>query len=396
MDLRRLLEKMMDAGASDLHLKTGTRPILRVDGVLLPTDDPPLNSKDLEAINEQVLTPKQREQYLREREIDFAFGVPGLARFRANFFFQRGTAAMAIRHVPLGVPAIEDLNLPPIVEQLSSRRRGLVLVTGTVGSGKSTTLASMIDCINRSDARNVITVEDPIEFLHRDEKSIINQREVGLDTGTYLSALKHILRQDPDVILLGEIRDQETMSIALMAADTGHLVLSTLHTIDAPQTVNRILSFYPPHQHSEIRFLLASTLQAVISQRLIPRAGSKGRVPAVEVMLNTSTIQDYLMSPEKTLMIKSAIQEGAQQYGMQSFDQSLMSLYTQGLISYEAAMQNASNPSELELRIRGISSSSDTTWGAFEAKREEEEEVEETPARLTREPKDVPKGISKY
>ena len=396
MDLRRLLEKMMDAGASDLHLKTGTRPVLRVDGVLLATDDPPLNSKDLDAVNDQVLTPKQKEQYLRDREIDFAFGVPGLARFRANFFFQRGTAAMAIRHVPLGVPAIEDLNLPPVVAQLSTRARGLILVTGTVGSGKSTTLASMIDCINRSEGRNIITVEDPIEFLHRDEKSIINQREVGLDTGTYLSALKHILRQDPDVILLGEIRDQDTMSIALMAADTGHLVLSTLHTIDAPQTVNRILSFYPPHQHSEIRFLLASTLQAVISQRLVPRVEGKGRVPAVEVMLNTASIQDYLMSSEKTLMIKSAIQEGAQQYGMQSFDQSLMSLYSQNLISYEAAMQNASNPSELELRIRGISSSSDTTWQAFETRREEEEEVERGEARSSQEPKDVPKGITKY
>ncbi|MEZ4649141.1 MAG: type IV pilus twitching motility protein PilT [Candidatus Eisenbacteria bacterium] len=396
MDLRRLLEKMMDTGASDLHLKTGTRPILRVDGVLGPTDDPPLNSKDLDAICDQVLTPKQKEQYLREREIDFAFGVPGLARFRANFFYQRGTAAMAVRHVPLGVPAIEDLNLPTIVEQLSSRRRGLILVTGTVGSGKSTTLASMIDCINRSEARNVITVEDPIEFLHRDEKSIINQREVGLDTGTYLSALKHILRQDPDVILLGEIRDQETMSIALMAADTGHLVLSTLHTIDAPQTVNRILSFYPPHQHAEIRFLLASTLQAVISQRLIQKTEGKGRVPAVEVMLNTAAIQDYLMSPEKTLMIKSAIQEGAQQYGMQTFDQSLMSLFTQGLISYDAAMQNASNPSELDLRMKGISSSSDTTWSAFEGKTEQEEEEEGAGHRLSQEPPDVPKGITKY
>ncbi|MCA9755145.1 MAG: type IV pilus twitching motility protein PilT [Candidatus Eisenbacteria bacterium] len=396
MDLRRLLEKMMDTGASDLHLKTGTRPILRVDGVLGPTDDPPLNSKDLDAICDQVLTPKQKEQYLREREIDFAFGVPGLARFRANFFYQRGTAAMAVRHVPLGVPAIEDLNLPPIVEQLSSRARGLILVTGTVGSGKSTTLASMIDCINRSEARNVITVEDPIEFLHRDEKSIINQREVGLDTGTYLSALKHILRQDPDVILLGEIRDQETMSIALMAADTGHLVLSTLHTIDAPQTVNRILSFYPPHQHAEIRFLLASTLQAVISQRLIQRAEGKGRVPAVEVMLNTAAIGDYLMSPEKTLMIKSAIQEGAQQYGMQTFDQSLMSLFTQGLITYDAAMQNASNPSELDLRMRGISSSSDTTWSAFEGQTKEEEEEEGAGKTLSQEPPDVPKGITKY
>ena len=276
MDFRRLLETMMEAGASDLHLKVGTRPNLRVDGALFPVDVTPPGTKDLEAVLDQVLSEKQKEDFLQSREIDFAFGVPGLARFRANFFYQRGTIAMAVRHVPLGVPAIEDLNLPAIVEQLALRPRGLILVTGTVGSGKSTTLAAMIDAVNRTVARNIITVEDPIEFLHRDDKCVISQREVGLDTETYKGALKYILRQDPDVILLGEIRDAETMSIALMAADTGHLVLSTLHTIDAPQTVNRILSFYPPHQHAEIRFLLATTLQAVISQRLIPRAEGKG------------------------------------------------------------------------------------------------------------------------
>ena len=393
MDLRRLLETMMDHAASDLHLKVGTRPQVRVDGVLLSTDDPPPNAKDLDAILEQVLTPKQREEFGKVREIDFAFGVPGLARFRANFYYQRGTVAMAIRHVPLGVPAIEDLKLPPIVEKLSLLNRGLILVTGTVGSGKSTTLASMIDNVNRSESKNIITVEDPIEFLHRDERSIISQREVGLDTGTYAGALKHILRQDPDVILLGEIRDMETMGIALMAADTGHLVLATLHTIDAPQTVNRILSFYPPHQHTEIRFLLASTLQAVVSQRLIPKAEGKGRVPAVEVLLNTASIQEYLMTPEKTLMIKSAIQDGAQQYGMQTFDQSLMHLYTSGLITYDAAMKNASNASELELRIKGISSSSDTSWDAFENKKEEAEEEDSL---VSKEPLGGPEGITRF
>ncbi|MCA9727336.1 MAG: type IV pilus twitching motility protein PilT [Candidatus Eisenbacteria bacterium] len=393
MDFRQLLEKMMEAGASDLHLKVGTRPNLRVDGALFPTDDSPPTAKDLDAVLDQVLNPRQKEDFLQNREIDFAFGVPGLARFRANFFYQRGTVAMAVRHVPLGVPAIEDLNLPTIVEQLALRPRGLILVTGTVGSGKSTTLAAMIDAVNRTVARNVITVEDPIEFLHRDDKCVISQREVGLDTETYKGALKYILRQDPDVILLGEIRDAETMSIALMAADTGHLVLSTLHTIDAPQTVNRILSFYPPHQHAEIRFLLATTLQAVISQRLIPRAEGRGRVPAVEVMLTTSTIQDYLLSPEKTLMIKSAIQEGAKQYGMQTFDQSLMSLFRRGFITYEAALQNSSNPSELELRIRGIHSSSDTSWDAFEGPDKETQEEAEA---VSNEPKDGPKGIVRY
>jgi len=385
---------MIESGASDLHLKVGTRPQIRVDGELRMTEDPPPTTADLEDILNKVLIPEQKTQFENEREIDFAFGVPGLARFRANFYFQRGTVAMVVRYVPLGVPAIEDLNLPTVVADLALEPRGLILVTGTVGSGKSTTLAAMIDNVNRRVPRSVITVEDPIEFLHRDDKSMISQREVGLDTLDYFGALKHILRQDPDVILLGEIRDQDTMSIALMAADTGHLVLSTLHTTDAPQTVNRILSFYPPHQHSEIRFLLASTLQAVISQRLVPKAGGVGRVPAAEVMLATAAIQDYLLSPEKTLLIKSAIQEGAQQYGMQTFDQSLMQLYTEGLITYEDALQTSSNPSELELRIRGIHASSDQSWEAFEAKTpddEAEEEAEDAGTLFTE-----PKGISRF
>jgi twitching motility protein PilT len=368
VDFRRLLETMIEAGASDLHIKVGTRPQIRVDGTLHPTEDPPPTAKDIEAAVTSVITPEQKREFEETREIDFAFGVPGLARFRANFYYQRGTLSLVVRYVPLGVPAIEDLNLPPIVEELALRPRGLVLITGTVGSGKSTTLAAMIDSINRRLPRCVITVEDPVEFLHRDDKSLVSQREIGLDTMSYQAALKHILRQDPDVILLGEIRDQDTMSTALMAADTGHLVLSTLHTIDAPQTINRVLSFYPPHQHSEVRFLLATTLQAVVSQRLIARSGGKGRVPAVEVMLTTAAIQEYLLSPEKTLLIKSAIQEGAQQYGMQTFDQSLMHLFTQGLITYEDAIFNSSNPSELELRIKGIHASSDHSWEAFEQK----------------------------
>lgn len=395
MDFRRLLEKMIDNAASDLHIKVGTRPQIRVDGTLQPTDDAPPTVKDMDSIVQSVLTEDQREHFEAHREIDFAFGVPGLARFRANFFYQRGTVAMVVRYVPLGVPAIEDLNLPPIVEELAMRPRGLILVTGTVGSGKSTTLAAMIDSINRGRARSIITVEDPIEFLHRDDKSMISQREVGLDTETYKGALKHILRQDPDVILLGEIRDAETMSIALMAADTGHLVLSTLHTIDAPQTINRILSFYPPHQHSEIRFLLATTLQAVVSQRLIAKQGAKGRVPAVEVMLCTAAIQDYLLSPEKTLLIKSAIQEGAQQYGMQTFDQSLMHLYKKDLITYEDALFNSSNPSELELRIKGITASSDSSWEAFEGKEKKAEE-DENGVTMVKERGDGPQGISRF
>lgn len=366
MDFRKVLEEMIEQGASDLHLKARCRPTLRIDGHLVPMEHPAVSQEDLEEIIDSRLTPEQKQLFLHEREIDFGFGIAGLARFRSNFYCQRGTIAMAIRHVPLGVPAIEDLNLPPIVEKLALRPRGLVLVTGTVGSGKSTTLASMIDSINRSMARSIITIEDPIEFLHRDDKSLISQREIGLDTDSFAGALRHILRQDPDVILLGEIRDRETMAIALMAADTGHLVLSTLHTVDAAQTVNRIISFYPPHQHAEVRFLLASTLQAVISLRLIPLMSGKGRVPAVEVMVNTPTIQEYLLDPEKTLQIRSAIHEGVTQYGMQTFDQSLMKLYKDGLITLDDAIHASTSPTEFELRIRGIRSSSDSKWTVFE------------------------------
>ncbi len=388
MDFRKILEEMIELGASDLHVKTRCRPTVRIDGHLVSMDHPPVTQEDLEEIIGSRLTPDQKQLFLRDREIDFGFGIAGLARFRSNFYYQRGTIAMAIRHVPLGVPAIEDLNLPPIVEQLALRPRGLVLVTGTVGSGKSTTLASMIDSINRRLARSIITIEDPIEFLHRDDKSLISQREVGLDTDSFAGALRHILRQDPDVILLGEIRDRETMAIALMAADTGHLVLSTLHTIDAAQTVNRIISFYPPHQHDEVRFLLATTLQAVISLRLIPRMSGKGRIPAVEVMVNTPTIQDYLLDPEKTLMIKSAIHEGVAQYGMQTFDQSLMKLYTDGLITLEEAIHASSSPTEFELRIRGIRSSSDSKWSVFEG--------EKTGAAAPENPDTPPNGMVRF
>jgi twitching motility protein PilT len=367
VDFRKILETMMERGASDVHIKAGTRPALRVDGNLEHMNITPPNQKELETIVEQVLTPEQQEKFIRARELDFGFGITGLARFRSNFYYQRGTIAMAIRHVPLGVPAFEDLNLPSILGRIAMRPRGLVLVTGTVGSGKSTTLASMIDLINRTTAKNIITIEDPIEFLHRDEKSIISQREVGLDTETYLAALKHILRQDPDVILMGEIRDRDTMQVALMAADTGHLVLSTLHTADATQTINRIISFYPPHQHDEVRFLLASNLAAVISMRLIRRADGKGRVPAVEVMINTETIRDFVLDPTKTVMINQAIAEGVAQYGMQSFDQSLMGLFKKGLISLAEAVASASNPTEFELRIKGIQATSDATWDTFES-----------------------------
>jgi twitching motility protein PilT len=302
--------------------------------------------------------------------VDFAFGVTGLARFRSNFYQQRGTFAFVFRQVPATVPAFEELNLPPVIEELTAKPRGLILVCGTVGSGKSTTLAAMIDSLNRREARNVITIEDPVEFLFRDKKCTISQREVGLDTATFAEGLKHILRQDPDVILIGEIRDPDTMRTALMAADTGHLVLSTLHTVDAPQTVNRIISFFPPHEHEEVRFMLASTLQAVVALRLIPRSDQAGRLPAAEVMIVTATIREYLMDPDKTSLIKSVIAEGVSQYGMQTFDQSIMKFFTEQRISLENALRFCSNPTEFELRVKGIHATSDESWKSFEQKQE--------------------------
>jgi len=370
MNIKKVLEEMIAQGASDLHLKAGLPPVVRIDGKLRHLNFERPTPKDMEDIANQILTPAQKEKFRRTREVDFAFGVSGLARFRANFYVQRGSIAMVFRHVPVEIKSIDELRLPPILKDLALKPRGLIFVTGTVGSGKSTTLAAMVNEINKTSNKNIITIEDPIEFLHHDEKSIINQREIGSDTSSFHEALRHILRQDPDVILIGEIRDSLTMEIALMAADTGHLVLSTLHTIDATQTINRVISFFPPHQHQEIRYLLSATLQAVVAQRLIPIKEGKGRVPAVEVMIVTSTIKDYIIDPEKTSLIQQAIKEGVSSHGMQSFDQSLMKLYTDGLISMEEALKNSSNPHEFSLRLKGIQAASDNTWEQFEKSNE--------------------------
>ncbi len=366
MNIKKTLETMITHRASDLHLKAGLPPVIRVDGKLRHLDFKKPTPKEMEEIAEQILTRKQAERFRKTREVDFAFGVAGLARFRANFYVQRGSIAMVYRHVPVEIKAIDELDLPEIIKDLALRERGLVFVTGTVGSGKSTTLAAMVEEINRRVNKNIITIEDPIEFLHHDGRSIINQREIGNDTTSFHEALRHILRQDPDVILVGEIRDAMTMEIALMAADTGHLVFSTLHTMDATQTINRVISFFPPHQHQEIRYLLSSTLQSVIAQRLIPLKDGKGRVPAVEVMVVTSTIRDYIIDPDKTSLIQQAIKEGVSSHGMQSFDQSLMQLFSSGRISREEALRNSSNPHEFSLRLKGIAASSDKTWDDFE------------------------------
>lgn len=366
LDIKRILNDMIARGASDLHLKVASPPVLRVNGILVYMDLPAPSVQDMVTVAQQILTPAQRELFETTREIDFAFGVPGVARFRANFYVQRGSIAMVFRHVPVQIRSLEDLELPAVIHDLAMKPRGLILITGTVGSGKSTTLATIVDIINSDRSSHVITIEDPIEFLHRDKRSIVSQREVGADTGSYAEALRHILRQDPDVILIGEIRDADSMKIALTAADTGHLVLSTMHTTDATQTISRIISFFPPHQHQEIRFLVASTLQAVICQRLVASPNGDRRFPAVEVMIATSTIREYIRDPEKTVLIRQAIQEGFVQYQMQTFDQSLMQLVKGEFISIESALQASSNPHEFMLRLKGIQASSDTTWDRFE------------------------------
>ncbi|MBI1796638.1 MAG: type IV pilus twitching motility protein PilT [Candidatus Eisenbacteria bacterium] len=363
MNIRAVLEKMIAARASDLHLKAGTAPVVRVDGILYTLDEPAPAASELREVSDQLLNDEQRLYFSTHNEIDFAFGVSGLARFRANIFMQRGTPALALRHVPVEVPAIEDLLLPAGVRELAFSPRGLILVTGRTGSGKSTTLAAMIDAINKVTTRNIITVEDPIEFLHRDRMSFIHQREVCLDTRSFHDGLKYVLRQDPDIILVGEIRDLETMSTALMAADTGHLVLSTLHTTDVVQTLQRIISFYPPHQHDEVRMSIASNLRAVISQRLIPRRDGGGRVPGVEIMVSTPTIREFILDHTKVSLIQAAVAEGVTQYGMQTFDQSVLNLLREGVISEEEALKNCNNPNELSLKLKGISATSDRMWG---------------------------------
>ena len=362
-----ILQQMVQRNASDLHLKVGRPPTLRINGDLSPLPLPALRPEDLSTLAKEIMTPRQVKEFAEFREADFATGVPGIGRFRVNAYQQRGTIAFAIRTVPHQAKSITELNLPPIVEDIAMLPRGLVVVTGVTGSGKSTALASMIQVINEKRYANIISIEDPIEFLHRDIKCHINQREVGTDTGSFGQALRRVLRQDPDVILIGEIRDLDTLDTAMKAADTGHLVFSTLHTTDATQTINRILSFYPPHQQHEVRFALSNALASVVSLRLVPRADKPGRVPACEVLINTAAVREQIRDVSKTLNIPDLIKEGTVQYGMQSFDQSLMSWYSRGIISYENALFYATNPNELALRVQGVAGSSDTSWDEFQS-----------------------------
>jgi len=355
---KRAIAQMVQQGGSDLLLKVGRPPTVRVNGELASLEMAPVRPEELKTLAEQIMTPRQIKEFSEKKEADFAIGVPGVGRFRTNIYQQRGTLAFAFRAIPYEVKAIHELNLPEVLETIALKPRGLVLVTGVTGSGKSTALAAMINHLNRHRRVNVITIEDPIEFLHRDQMSNISQREVGSDTMSFGMALRHVLRQDPDVILLGEIRDLETLDTALKAADTGHLVFSTLHTTDATQTINRVLSFYPPHQHQEIRMLLSTALAAIVSLRLVPRADGTGRVPAAEVLINTAAVSESLRDVQKALSIPDLIAEGQVSYQMQSFDQSLMHWYNTGVITYEGAMFYSTNPSEFALRASGIHSAS--------------------------------------
>ncbi|MDH5769617.1 MAG: PilT/PilU family type 4a pilus ATPase, partial [Nitrospirota bacterium] len=308
MEINELLKKARSLDASDLHIKVGSPPILRIYGELTPiSSEKRVSEEDALTIALSVMSPGQKEIFKKKNDIDLAYSVPGLGRFRCNAFVQRGTVGIVFRVIPTRIPSMEELLLPEVIKKLSLEQMGLILVTGTTGSGKTTTLASMIDLINNNRTEHVVTIEDPIEYLHRDKKSIINQREIGSDTESFSKALRQALRQDPDVILVGEMRDFETIQTALVAAETGHLVLSTLHTIDAVETINRIISVFPPYQHKQVRIQLASVLKGIISMRLVPRADGKGRVPAVEVLVATVTIKDCILDPDKTKLVHDAI-----------------------------------------------------------------------------------------
>jgi len=368
MELNDILKIAFSNGASDIHIKAGLPPIFRINGALVPLKNAPrLSPEDIAEIAWTICSPRQKEKFHENNEIDLAYGVAGLGRFRVNIFQQRGTIGIVLRTIPMQVLNFDQLKLPDVMKKIAAERRGLILVTGTTGSGKSTTLSAIIDHINSTRTEHIMTVEDPIEYLHRDKKSIINQREIGFDTSSFAQALKSALRQDPDVILVGEMRDFETIETALTAAETGHLVLSTLHTVDATETINRIISVFPPYHQKQVRLQLSAILKAIISQRLVPKEDGDGRVPACEIMTSTARIKECIAEKDKTKEILDAMTQGHVTYGMQSFDQALMLLLRAGEISLETAMRQSSNPDDFALKLKGISSSSDS-WTEFESK----------------------------
>mgnify|MGYP004448724001 CR=1 FL=1 len=360
--IEKLLRTMVENKASDLHIRVGTPPIFRINGSLQKLFDTRVDAAAMDSFLDDIMNRDQKLRFEQNKECDFAVGARDMGRFRVNVFRQRGTIAIVIRHIKAKIPAFEELHLPEVIREIAQTRRGLVLVTGTTGSGKSTTLASMLDYIHQTDMVNIITVEDPIEYLYRDNRSIISQREIGVDTLSYANALKAALRQDPDVLLVGEIRDLETMQIALTAAATGHMVFATIHTTNATETIQRVLSMYPPHQHDEIRLLLGEVLAAVISLRLLPTKDGKGRVPACEILVNKGAIKEYIQDKNKMELIVQAIAEGHIQYRSQTFDQALLELYQTEQIDLETAMNAATNKDDFDLKIRGISGTSDRSW----------------------------------
>jgi twitching motility protein PilT len=360
MNINDLLKIAVERKASDLHLKVGSHPVIRVDGELLPLGElKRLMQEDTIAMAFSMMNARQKQRFKEELELDIAYSVPGLGRFRCNVFQQRGAVGLVLRVIPARIQSIRELMLPPVLERICEERRGLILCTGTTGSGKSTSLAAMLDYINSTRTEHMITIEDPIEFLHRDKKSIVNQREIDVDTHSFAGALRAALRQDPDVLLVGEMRDYETIETALLAAETGHLVFSTLHTLDATETVNRIISVFPPHHQKQIRIQLSQVLKSVISLRLVPRADGMGRVPAAEVLISTAYIRECIENKEKTKYIREQIALGTSQYGMQTFDQSLFQLYKSGLITLDEALKRPTNPDEFRLKIQGVQFTAD-------------------------------------
>ena len=371
MDLDALLVAGVERGASDVHLKPGSPPILRINGRLEPQVDLDVVTVDfMEGLARRILPERLYGQLKEGREVDAAYSIPGLGRFRVNVFLALGSIRAVMRAIPSKKPQFEELGLPPVLARLAMERRGMLLVTGITGSGKSTTLAALIDYMNRNRNDHIVTIEDPIEFTHDDISCVLSQREVGHDSPSFATALRAALREDPDVILVGEMRDPETMAVALHAAETGHLVLSTLHTLNATETVNRIVAMFPPHQEQQIRDQLAAVIQAVVAQRLIPRLGGEGRVPAVEVMIGTAVIRDCIREAKRTSEIPAFITQGATQYGMQSFDQCLLKLYRDGIIAYETAKESASSPDDFDLKVRGIFSTGELTFETQDARGE--------------------------
>jgi twitching motility protein PilT len=348
-----LAGRLVEVDGSDLHLKAGSPPAARVQGLLTHLDGyEELRPEDTEGVLREILPGNLVDEFERDGEADFSYSVAGVGRFRVNAFRQRGSVSIVMRLIPFGVPKFEDLGLPEVISRLAREERGIVLVTGTTGSGKSTTLASMLDLVNRSAQKHIVTIEDPIEFLHRDDRSLVNQREVGMDTASFARALRRVLRQDPDIILIGEIRDSETAQIALSAAETGHLVLSTLHTVDATETVNRMIDLFPPHERGQVRTMLAGTLKGIIGQRLI-RTRDGGRVAACEVMVTTGRIQDFILDPAQTGQIQQAIAEG-EYYGMQTYDQALLKLVEEERVDYQEALKFASRPQDFKLMVQSL------------------------------------------